>query len=149
MKYGDLSLGQIEALVNKLGGLDRVHQILSGSLKTTDINFSSEPEGEDIDEVMFDFQTKKTIKEIAISMDERGCRPATKEEFIIFGEKHPEVRFSIMTVVALTESDNRNACYYFHYDEKNKGRSAKDSCLLYSTPFEINTKHWKFLGVRK
>lgn len=30
MKYGDLTLGQIEALVNKLGGMDEVRKILAG-----------------------------------------------------------------------------------------------------------------------
>lgn len=30
MKYGDLTLGQIEALVNKVGGIDRVKRVLSG-----------------------------------------------------------------------------------------------------------------------
>lgn len=32
MKYGDLSLGQIEALVNKLGGMDGVNKFLRGEL---------------------------------------------------------------------------------------------------------------------
>ncbi len=35
MKYGDLTLGQTEALVNKLGGLDVVKGILSGKLTLT------------------------------------------------------------------------------------------------------------------
>jgi len=30
MKYGELTLGQIEALVNKVGGMDGVQDILSG-----------------------------------------------------------------------------------------------------------------------
>lgn len=30
MKYGDLTLGQIEAMVNKLGGMEGVHRLLSG-----------------------------------------------------------------------------------------------------------------------
>lgn len=30
MKYGDLNLGQIEAMVNKLGGMDGVRRLLSG-----------------------------------------------------------------------------------------------------------------------
>lgn len=33
MKYGELTLGQVEAIVNKLGGMDGVRQFLSG--KTT------------------------------------------------------------------------------------------------------------------
>lgn len=33
MKYGELNLGQIEALVNKLGGMDAVKQILSETAK--------------------------------------------------------------------------------------------------------------------
>lgn len=32
MKYGELNLGQIEALVNKLGGMDGVRRFLSGEL---------------------------------------------------------------------------------------------------------------------
>ncbi len=32
MKYGDLNLGQIEAIVNKLGGMDGVKGLLSGAL---------------------------------------------------------------------------------------------------------------------
>ncbi len=32
MKYGELSLGQIEAIVNKLGGMDGVRRLLSGEL---------------------------------------------------------------------------------------------------------------------
>lgn len=32
MKYGELTLGQIEALVNKLGGMDGVRQLLAGKL---------------------------------------------------------------------------------------------------------------------
>jgi hypothetical protein len=32
MKYNELNLGQIEALVNKLGGMDGVHRFLSGEL---------------------------------------------------------------------------------------------------------------------
>lgn len=32
MKYGDLSLGQIEAVVNKLGGMDGVNKFLRGEL---------------------------------------------------------------------------------------------------------------------
>lgn len=32
MKYGDLNLGQIEAIVNKLGGMDGVRRFLSGEL---------------------------------------------------------------------------------------------------------------------
>ncbi|TSC96796.1 MAG: Uncharacterized protein Athens071426_533 [Parcubacteria group bacterium Athens0714_26] len=38
MKYGELNLGQIEAIVNKLGGMEGVQQFLSGTLvvaKTT------------------------------------------------------------------------------------------------------------------
>ena len=30
MKYGDLNLGQMEAIVNKLGGMDGVRRFLSG-----------------------------------------------------------------------------------------------------------------------
>ncbi len=30
MKYGELNLGQVEAIVNKLGGMDGVHRFLSG-----------------------------------------------------------------------------------------------------------------------
>lgn len=33
MKYGEMTLGQIEALVNKLGGMDKVRQILSGTVE--------------------------------------------------------------------------------------------------------------------
>lgn len=36
MKYGELNLGQIEALVNKVGGMDGVHGILSGALIVVD-----------------------------------------------------------------------------------------------------------------
>jgi uncharacterized membrane protein len=32
MKYGDLTLGQVEAIVNKLGGMNGVKQFLSGAL---------------------------------------------------------------------------------------------------------------------
>jgi len=32
MKYGRLSLGQIEALVNKIGGMEAVEKILRGEL---------------------------------------------------------------------------------------------------------------------
>jgi len=32
MKYGELNLGQIEAIVNKLGGMDGVHRFLSGDM---------------------------------------------------------------------------------------------------------------------
>ena len=32
MKYGELNLGQIEAIVNKLGGMDGVHRFLSGEM---------------------------------------------------------------------------------------------------------------------
>lgn len=32
MKYGDLTLGQIEAVVNKLGGMDGVRQLLRGEM---------------------------------------------------------------------------------------------------------------------
>ncbi len=32
MKYGELNLGQIEAVVNKLGGMDGVQRLLSGEL---------------------------------------------------------------------------------------------------------------------
>ncbi|MDO8495220.1 MAG: hypothetical protein Q7S32_01675 [bacterium] len=32
MKYGELNLGQIEAIVNKLGGMDGVQRLLSGEL---------------------------------------------------------------------------------------------------------------------
>lgn len=35
MKYGELNLGQIEALVNKLGGMDAVRNILSGVVEIT------------------------------------------------------------------------------------------------------------------
>jgi hypothetical protein len=35
MKYGDLTLGQIEALVNKLGGTQNVRDILSGKKHVT------------------------------------------------------------------------------------------------------------------
>jgi hypothetical protein len=31
MKYGELNLGQIEAIVNKLGGMDGVHRFLAGT----------------------------------------------------------------------------------------------------------------------
>lgn len=33
MKYGELNLGQIEAIVNKLGGMDGVHRFLAGSIE--------------------------------------------------------------------------------------------------------------------
>jgi len=36
MKYGDLNLGQIEAVVNKLGGMDGVYRLLSGELVIVD-----------------------------------------------------------------------------------------------------------------
>lgn len=32
MKYGELNLGQVEAIVNKLGGMDRVHRLLKDEL---------------------------------------------------------------------------------------------------------------------
>jgi hypothetical protein len=32
MKYGELTLGQVEALVNKLGGMEGVQRFLSGEL---------------------------------------------------------------------------------------------------------------------
>ncbi len=32
MKYGELNLGQVEAIVNKLGGMDGVHKFLSGAI---------------------------------------------------------------------------------------------------------------------
>lgn len=32
MKYGELNFGQVEAMVNKLGGMDGVHRFLSGEL---------------------------------------------------------------------------------------------------------------------
>lgn len=35
MKYGELNLGQVEAIVNKLGGMDGVQQFLSGALIVT------------------------------------------------------------------------------------------------------------------
>lgn len=33
MKYGDLNLGQVEALVNKLGGMDGVKRVLAGTVE--------------------------------------------------------------------------------------------------------------------
>ena len=35
MKYGDFTLGQMEALTNKLGGMEAVSGILSGAIKVT------------------------------------------------------------------------------------------------------------------
>jgi hypothetical protein len=42
MKYGDLNLGQIEAIVNKLGGMEGVRHFLSGELvvKMTERSFA-------------------------------------------------------------------------------------------------------------
>ena len=37
MKYGDLSLGQIEAVVNKLGGMDGVNKFLRGELIVSEL----------------------------------------------------------------------------------------------------------------
>ncbi|MEK7642999.1 MAG: hypothetical protein AAB372_00920 [Patescibacteria group bacterium] len=35
MKYGELDLGQVEAIVNKLGGMEGVHRLLSGRAEVT------------------------------------------------------------------------------------------------------------------
>lgn len=47
MKYGELNLGQIEAIVNKLGGMDGVRRFLSGELMVEmakhTINCDAEP----------------------------------------------------------------------------------------------------------
>ncbi len=42
MKYGDLTLGQVEAMVNKLGGMDGVKRFLSGEsvIKAVEHSFS-------------------------------------------------------------------------------------------------------------
>jgi len=40
MKYGDLSLGQIEAIVNKLGGMDKVNMFLRGELIISELTRS-------------------------------------------------------------------------------------------------------------
>jgi len=36
MKYGELTLGQIEAIVNKLGGMEGAHRFLSGELEVNE-----------------------------------------------------------------------------------------------------------------
>lgn len=38
MKYGELKLGQIEALVNRLGGMEKVERLLRGELRGTENN---------------------------------------------------------------------------------------------------------------
>jgi len=42
MKYGDLTLGQVEALVNVLGGMDAVRAVLAGKKKIALTEFSDE-----------------------------------------------------------------------------------------------------------
>ena len=37
MKYGELNLGQVEAIVNKLGGMNGVHRFLSGELAVREV----------------------------------------------------------------------------------------------------------------
>jgi len=41
MKYGELTLGQIEAAVNKLGGMEGVQRFLSGQAKVTPVGAGS------------------------------------------------------------------------------------------------------------
>lgn len=38
MKYGELNLGQIEAIVNKLGGMEGVHRFLRGEMIARELN---------------------------------------------------------------------------------------------------------------
>lgn len=42
MKYGELTLGKVEAIVNKLGGMEGVQRFLSGQTEVTAVKFFSE-----------------------------------------------------------------------------------------------------------
>lgn len=46
MKYGELNLGQVEAVVNKLGGMDGVRRLLANELVVTEQKSLTEPASE-------------------------------------------------------------------------------------------------------
>jgi hypothetical protein len=45
MKYGELNLGQVEAIVNKLGGIEGAMRLLRGELKVVCKTASSSSRG--------------------------------------------------------------------------------------------------------
>lgn len=80
MKYGDLNLGQIEALVNKIGGMEGVQRLLAGATKVVEV-------------------AKGTVKNLLERLPVTIALPAVidftaKEDFVVDTSKRAKVRIS-------------------------------------------------------
>lgn len=108
MKYGELNLGQMEAIVNKLGGMEGVRQFLSGELVV------EKGKGEVI-EVERKFQVWKTIKiggfkrvyDLRTAIEEHGMRVLCDEDIlwkIPVATTEVEIDLVVVTTATLIEA---------------------------------------------
>ncbi len=129
MKYNELTLGQIEAIVNKLGGMEGVKRFLSSNIfnfvvnyvitlpdmikagaydwvnpHITEVNFPITGTGEvEVSAKLFHFKKIILSDDAVVEMDRLGFRPATIHELLAFRETNPDVQREF-TIVALGSS---------------------------------------------
>lgn len=155
MKYNELTLGQVEAIVNKLGGMDGVRRFLSGitsafnaivnrslSLKemisagnygwvNDDITASHFPiKGSGTTETGFElvhFDRDVSSEDAVAELDKRGLRPADLAELLAFGAVFPEEqrKYPIVELGSVAEVGCGRYVAYLF-----RGVSRRDLCLF-------------------
>jgi len=125
MKYGDLTLGRIEAIVNKLGGMDGVKRLLSGELivvEKTNVRFKvwktiklgTIKLSTSIEDPLFDF--RQTLKKNRVFANDYVNAvfntPAFKKSVAL---NETEVKLTVVSIRELGFDGGvplREACYY-------------------------------------
>ncbi len=134
MKYNDLTLGQIEAIVNKLGGMDGVKNFLSGKGDVVDNSF--------LDPMTLDPTMLKFEVEVDITLTNRQALEATGRVLYVNDKALSEAPRTTKTkqTIYLFKKDSDTSCSQ-REEEFNK-RNLKEADLLTISAF--NKAHPKF-----
>lgn len=134
MKYNDLTLGQIEAIVNKLGGMDGVKNFLSGKGDVVDNSF--------LDPMTLDPTMLKFEVEVDISLTNREALEVTRRILYINDKVLSEAPRTTKTkqTIYLFKKDSDTSCSQ-REEEFNK-RNLKEADLLTISAF--NKAHPEF-----
>lgn len=134
MKYNDLTLGQIEAIVNKLGGMDGVKNFLSGKGDVVDNSF--------LDPMTLDPTMLKFEVEVDTTLTNRQALEATGRVLYVNDKALSEAPRTTKTkqTIYLFKKDSDTSCSQ-REEEFNK-RNLKEADLLTISAF--NKAHPKF-----
>lgn len=171
MKYNELTLGQIEAIVNKLGGMDGVKRFLSSNVfnfvvnfalslsdmikagaydwvnpDITEVNFPKTGEGEvSVSAELVHLDRYVSSDDAVAEMDRLGFRQATIHELLSFGAKNPDVQREFPVVAALGSSCEVDGIRHMAFLDRDGSRRHLDLSWW--------NDGWhgrcRFLGVRK